>query len=418
MNDPQPLPFARRMDNFRASRIREILKSTVRPDMISFAGGLPNPRYLPVEEVTLAAGRALASSGRALLQYSVSEGLPELRAWISERCRIRYGISVGPEDILITNGSQQALDLIGKVFLDPGDPLYIEKPSYLGAIQSFACYEPNFRGVPLRNGGVDPDILEREIRAHGPGLFYCVPNFQNPAGSTYSFALRERIARLARDCGILPVEDDPYGEIRFEGEDQPPLRALFDDTILLGSFSKIVAPGLRIGWVSASPPVMRKLIAAKQAADLHSNVLAQQILIEYLRAGELDAQIARLREAYRRNRDLMVRALEQDLPEIRFSIPEGGMFLWCELPAGLSAEDFSRRALEAGVAVVPGSAFFVDGGGDKSYTADRYIRLNFSNATTEEIETGITRLGRILNRMRSEGKGRNHENRKSQVLHL
>lgn len=388
-------PLARRMRGLRGSRIREILKATDaarRPDMISFGGGLPDPRYLPVEDLARAAERVLARAGRRLLQYAPSEGMPELRAWIAERYRRRFGLAIDPETILITGGSQQALDLIGKLAIDPGATVYIERPSYLGAIQAFAAYEPNFRGLPLGADGVDHEALADAARRHGPGLFYCVPNFQNPAGVRYTRETRTAVAELAGRGLIYPVEDDPYGELRFEGEDLPPLRALHADTILLGSFSKIVAPGLRLGWVCAPRELFPRLVAAKQAADLHTNMLAQGVLLEYLQECDLDAQIERIRAAYRRNRDAMATALRRHLPAVRFHPPAGGMFLWCRLPPGVSADEVFTRALAAGVAVVPGTTFFA---GANDVEGDRYLRLNYSNSTPEAIETGIARLAGV-----------------------
>ncbi len=388
------LPFAERTNAVRSSRIREILKVTDRPGMISFAGGLPDPRLLPVDGVRAAADRVLARDGSAALQYSISEGLRDLRAWIAERYRVRYGLNIAPESILITNGSQQALDLIGKLFLEKNTPVYLERPSYLGAIQAFALYEPRFVGVGLGAAGTDTDDLRRQIEKNGPGLFYSVPNFQNPAGTTTSLAGREQIAALARATGILPVEDDPYGELRYSGPVLPPIRALYSDTLLLGSFSKIVAPGMRLGWIVAGPEVMRRLVAVKQASDLHTNVFAQKVLLEYLREIDPDRHIAGLRAAYGRNLNAMVAALQETWPGVRFVRPEGGMFLWCELPPGDSAEELATRALEADVALVPGGPFFPPEPG-RAVAADRFFRLNFSNSTVDEIQTGIRRLAAL-----------------------
>jgi 2-aminoadipate transaminase len=387
------LPFAERVNAVRGSRIREILKVTDRPGMISFAGGMPDPRLLPAPAIRAAADRVLTRDGEAALQYSISEGLYDLRAWIAERYRARFGLNVSPASILITNGSQQALDLIGKLFLEKNTPVYLERPSYLGAIQAFALYEPRFVGVGLHAAGTDTDDLRRSVQRNGPGLFYSVPNFQNPAGTTTDLAGRERIAALARTTGILPVEDDPYSELRFNGRDLPPIRALYPPTLLLGSFSKIVAPGMRLGWIVAGPEVMRRLVAVKQASDLHTNVFAQKVLLEFLREVDLERHIAGLRAAYGRNRDAMVDALRVFWPAVRFVVPEGGMFLWCELPPGASAEELATLALEANVALVPGGPFFIPGLGADA--GDRFFRLNFSNSTVDEIKTGIRRLAAL-----------------------
>ena len=388
------LPFATRMKQVRNSRIREILKATAGGDIISFAGGLPDSVLMP--------GKALASAARVVLerdesalQYSVSEGLPELRATISDRYRRRHGLKIPPEEILITHGAQQGLDLIAKVFIEPGDPVYLERPSYLGAIQSFSLFEARPRGVALDEHGTDVDDLAARVEENGPGLFYSVPNFQNPTGITCSLERRIALSRLADKAGLLIVEDDPYGELRFEGEDLPPLRALGADTIMLGSFSKIIAPGLRVGWICARPEIMRALAAAKQASDLHTGTLNQAILLEYLKTNDLDEHIATLRATYRRRRDALVDTLSERLPSLRLHIPTGGMFLWCELNpdefAGEApADELCDRALKNGVAFVPGGAFFPDGGGGHC------LRLNFTNSSPERLRAGVERLARAV----------------------
>lgn len=384
-------PFSRRMGAVKRSFIREILKVTADPTIISFAGGLPNPELFPLEDIAQASADELDSGGRAALQYSTTEGYPPLREFIANRYREKWGLQVGPEEILITTGSQQGLDLIGKIFLDPGDGLVIERPGYLGAIQAFSLFEPEFISIPLLEDGPDLEALEQALDAR-PKLFYAVPNFQNPSGLSYSLEKRRAVAELLHDSETLFVEDDPYGELRFRGEHLPPVRSwLGDRSLLLGSFSKVAAPGFRIGWVVAPKPVMEKLVTAKQAADLHTSTLAQRIMWRHLTDNDLDAHIARIRERYGAHRDQMVAAIERHFPEgVTCSRPDGGMFLWVRLPEGCSAMELFDKAIGRKVAFVPGAPFYADGGGRNT------MRLNFSNAVPEKIEEGISRLGECI----------------------
>jgi 2-aminoadipate transaminase len=391
--------FAVRMSGVHRSFVREILKVTEDPSIISFAGGLPHPKSFPVREVAEAARAVLAEDGPAALQYSTTEGYLPLRELVA-RQYARKGVDVGPDEILIVNGSQQGLDLAAKVFLDAGDTVVVERPTYLAAIQAFSFFEPIFRAVPLEDDGICTEALARELAGQSPKLFYCVPNFQNPSGISYSVEKRQETARLLSSGSTVMVEDDPYGELRFLGEELPPVRSYIDDyasrapgdaAILLGTFSKIVAPGLRIGWVCAGREIMERLIVAKQASDLHSNILSQRIVHRYLTDNDVAAHIALIRGMYRRQRDLMVRMVEQHFPAgARCTRPEGGMFLWVTLPEGMSAMDVFEPAIREKVAFVPGQAFFTDGGGENT------MRLNFSNSDEERIEEGIKRLGAVL----------------------
>jgi 2-aminoadipate transaminase len=391
--------FAHRMSTVHRSFIREILKVTEDPGIISFAGGLPNPKFFPVREVAEAAQHVLASAGESTLQYATTEGFPPLRELIAERYA-RKGVRVKPQEILIVNGSQQGLDLIGKVFLDAGDVVLVEQPTYLAAIQSFGIFEPRFRSVPLEEEGVSREGLGTALAQSGARLFYAIPNFQNPSGISYSEERRRAAAALIQRSSTVLVEDDPYGELRFIGADLPPIRSFFDDpnahSLLLGTFSKIVSPGLRIGWVCAGHEVMEKLVVAKQASDLHSNVLAQRIVHHYLSHCDVAAHIERIRAGYGAQRDLMVDMVGRVFPpEVTCTHPEGGMFLWMTLPVGVSALTFFERALEQKVAFVPGQAFFADGGGENT------LRLNFSNSDPASIEEGMTRLGRVYAGLRA-----------------
>ena len=384
--------FATRMDNVPKSFIREILKVTENPDIISFAGGLPNPALFPVQEIAAAAQKVLQNNGHEALQYSTTEGYGPLREYIAQRYARRFGLPVDPAHILITTGSQQGLDLIAKVLLNPGDPVLLERPGYLGAIQTFTLYEPTFHTVPLGDDGPDLAVLEQILRQQRVKLFYAVPNFQNPSGLTYSAAKRQGLARLLRQQQVIFVEDDPYGELRFMGRNLPSMRQfLADNIILLGSFSKVVSPALRLGWVYADPDTLDKLVIAKQAADLHTNYLAQRILYQYLADNDLDAHIQKIRQAYGRQRDLMVSVIEECFPpEVSYSRPEGGMFLWVTLPERMSALDLFDEATRRQVAFVPGQAFYVDGGGHNT------LRLNFSNADEARIVEGIQRLAEAI----------------------
>jgi 2-aminoadipate transaminase len=387
--------FAKRMENAHRSYIREILKVTDDPEIISFAGGLPNPKCFPVEQVAAAAALVFAEAGQNAMQYSTTEGYLPLREWIAARYRKRFGMQVDPDEILITNGSQQGLDLIGKVFLNEGDGVLLERPAYQGAIQAFEVFQPEFHMITLEEDGANLAQLQSCLEKDHPKLFYTVANFQNPSGITYSPQKRAALARLLKDADTVLVEDDPYGELRFMGEETRPIRVYCEErAVLLGSFSKIVAPGLRLGWVYAPAEIMTKLVTVKQGADLHSNYLTQRIVCQYLQDNDLEEHIAMIRATYKKQRDLMVEMMERYFPaEVKFTRPEGGMFLWVTLPEGISALELFEEALREKVAFVPGVAFFTDGGGKNS------LRLNFSNSDEPRIETGVKRLGKVIERM-------------------
>lgn len=392
------MQFAARTQQIRSSHIREILKVAANPAMISFAGGLPNPEVFPVAELAEASAAVFKVEGRAALQYANSEGLLELREWISARYLSRHGITIPADEILITSGSQQALDLLGKVLIDPGQSVIVEEPAYLGALQAFAMYEPRLLHVPLEADGVNIDALERTVAgisaADRQPVFYSTPDSQNPAGVTCSAEKRRRIAALSDRLTI--IEDNPYGELVYDlTTPQPPLlRALDDRVILLGSFSKIIAPGMRLGWVCAHRPLYDRLVIARQAADLHTSALSQLILARYLATNDLDAHIAQLRATYRANRDAMLAAIEQYFPAgaVELIRPGGGMFLWCRLTNGVSAEALFHIAMQSNVLFVPGTAFYPEA----NRAGDQYMRLNFSNASPDSIRAGIERLGHAI----------------------
>jgi 2-aminoadipate transaminase len=389
--------FAERMNTIPKSFIREILKVTQNPDVISFAGGLPNPKFFPVTEIAEAATAVLTKTNILSLQYSTTEGYPPLREYIAQRYNDKKKLDVTPDEILITNGSQQGLDLIGKVFLGKNDKIVIEKPAYLGAIQAFSAYEPQFYPVPLLEDGIDIDLLKNVLNGNSIKLFHTVINFQNPSGISYSERKRHELAELLKQHNTIVVEDDPYADLRFSGTAPQSMRNLLDGkAILLGSFSKTIAPGLRLGWICAKRDIMDKLITIKQASDLHSSSLCQRIVHQYLISNNMDKHIETIINVYKSQRDAMISSIEKYFPsEVTFTRPEGGMFLWVTLPKQLSALDLFEYAIKENVAFVPGTPFYIDGCGTNN------MRLNFSNADENTIEEGIKRLGRIIENMLS-----------------
>jgi len=325
--------FSDRITDVPRSFIREILKVALDPSVISFAGGLPNRDLFPVEALREAACRVFDAQGRDVLQYAASEGYAGLREYISERYRTKWKLDVTPESILITGGSQQGLDLIGKTVLNDGDAVVIEEPGYLGAIQAFSLYKPTFLPIPVSAEGMDPEELRAVLASARPKLLYAVPNFQNPSGISYPEQNRRELSRVLEGTGTLLIEDDPYGDLRFSGAPRPSFRELLpDDTVLLGSFSKSLAPGLRLGWLVAPDGMMQKLITAKQATDLHTSHFTQSIVCEYLHENDADDHISMIRSVYGRQCDAMQDSIRRHFPsEVTHTRPEGGMFLWAEL---------------------------------------------------------------------------------------
>ncbi len=380
------------MERMQRSTIREILKITKRPDVISFAGGLPAPELFPLEAFQDALNETLRVEGPASLQYDLTEGYPPLKeflcGWLG-----RHGLRCKPEEMLLTNGSQQALDLIGKIYLDPNDRVLVENPTYLGAIQAFNAYEARYSVVPMDASGLLIPDAEKKIRKDRPKLAYLVPTFQNPSGITMSLERRKAFLRLARKHRLPVVEDDPYGYLRFSGDAQPSLYALAKGrgVIYLSTFSKILSPGIRLGFVIAEAPVIQALVLAKQAADLQPNSLLQRAVYYYGKNGHLDRHIPAIITSYRMRAGKMLAAMDRYFPPtIRWVPPEGGMFVWCTLAKGMSAGRLFKKAIEANVAYVTGSVFHANGGGDQT------LRLNFTNSTPEQIEEGIRRLGKVF----------------------
>ena len=384
--------FATRVQGVQRSFIREILKVSLDPEIISFAGGLPNPSFFPVEEINKATERVFKKYGASVLQYANSEGDIGLRNWISERYKTKSNITVKPDNIIITNGSQQGLDLLAKVFLNKGDGVIIEEPGYLGAIQSLSMFEPHFLPVPLTLNGLDLNVF-REISAlpHAK-MVYTVPNFQNPSGITYTDSNRMELAEIASKNKLILIEDNPYGELRFAGtQAQSFAKYLPEQTVLLGSFSKIVAPGFRLGWIAAPEWVCEKLLIAKQAADLHTTSFNQKIICDYLKHNDLDAHITKITKVYGDQCSAMLAALEEHFPgNITFTRPEGGMFLWGWLPQGMDSMKFFEAAVEEKVVFVPGVPFYTANSKQAS------LRLNFSCVDPATVREGVTRLARAF----------------------
>ncbi|TAM77789.1 PLP-dependent aminotransferase family protein [bacterium] len=389
--------LAARTQRLRASTIREILKVTQQPDVISFAGGLPAPELFPRQELADAAARILADpvNGPNSLQYSVTEGHPPLRAWVAKRLHDVWGVEISPDDVLVTGGSQQGLDLIGKVFLDPGDTVVLENPSYLGAIQAFDAYQAEYLTVATDALGMVPDSLERALRTapHPPKLVYLVPNFGNPTGVTLAAERRETIVRICERFDVPLAEDDPYGELRYEGRHFTPLIAhpTTGTIIYLGTNSKICAPGLRVAWmVCRDPAVRERIVPAKQAADLHTNTFCQYLITEYVRDdAAFTAHVEAIKNCYRERRDAMREAMRAHMPDdVRYNEPSGGLFFW----ATVERPNFDTEALlhevaeRRRVAFVPGRAFF------PHRDVKNTMRLNFSNMPPERIHEGIKRL--------------------------
>ena len=383
--------FSDAIANTPKSFIREILKLTQSDNIISFAGGLPNSALFPVDAIRHAAERVLSRDGRNTLQYSTTEGHAPLRAWIAERYA-RHGMKVAPEQVLITNGSQQALDLLGKVFLNPGDAVALENPSYLGAIQAFRLFRPQFHSATLSADGIDVAELQAVMGQHQCRFFYGIPNFQNPTGLSYSAATRQQLATMLQQEQQLMIEDDPYGALRFSGSSLPPVAALApEQVVMLGSFSKVCAPGMRLGWMVAPVPVVAQLAVAKQAADLHSGYFSQRVLYQYLQDNDLDEHISQISHAYQQQQQAMVAALQQHLPPgIAHTTPEGGMFLWLTLPEHWSATDLFHIAVRHGVAFVPGEPFFADA------SQRHHLRMSYCTVDAATIHTGVQRLAAAM----------------------
>jgi 2-aminoadipate transaminase len=384
----------------KASAIRELLKVTEQPDMISFGGGFPASEVFPVEEFKRACNYVLEHNGASALQYGGTDGYVPLREMIARHSN-QIGINVDVDNILITSGSQQALDLLGKIFINRGDRILVESPTYLGALQAWNAYGAEYITVPTDDQGMRTDMLEEALRI-GPKFIYVLPNFQNPTGTTLPVERRQQLIELADRYGVPIIEDDPYGQLRFEGEDLPAVELLDSrmreqngtytgNVIYLSTFSKILAPGLRLAWVIAPKEVMRKLSLAKQGTDLHTSTFNQIVTHEVGQHGFIDQHVKLIQKVYCERRNAMLDALEEHMPEeISWTHPQGGLFLWLTLPEQFNATEMLPEAIEEKVAYVPGEFFHPDGSGKNT------MRLNFSFCCPERINEGIYRLGKAF----------------------
>ena len=396
MNAPAKSPdfdrlFSSRARALQSSAIREILKITERPEVISFAGGLPAPATFPVDEMRVALEKVLVNNGREALQYSTTEGYAPLRKWIAARVGTAQA-PVAADDVLIVSGSQQGLDLLAKALLDPGDRVLVETPTYLGALQSFSMFSPQFVSVDSDEDGLLPDALSESMR--GAKFLYCLPNFQNPTGRLLPDERRRALAARARELDLLILEDDPYGALSYDGETPPSIRSLAPErTVYMGSFSKVLAPGLRLGYVIAPAALRAKLVQAKQATDLHTATLSQFAVYEVIKDGFLDTHIPTIRKLYREQCEAMLAALAHHMPDgVRWNRPRGGMFLWAELPQGMDATAVLAEAVERNVAFVPGAPFYA------ANPEIEALRLAFVTVPPPRIEEGVERLAEVIRR--------------------
>lgn len=393
------MKFANRIDSLRASDIREILKITQRAEVISFAGGLPAPELFPVEEIKEISRLLMEESGRVALQYSTTEGYEPLRQKIAARIGRKFQTQASAEEVMITSGSQQALDFTGKLFLDAGDVVLCESPTYLAAISAFRAYQPEFIAVPTDDDGMIIEELERILTTtDNVKLVYVIPDFQNPTGRTWSRERRRRFIETVSRYGVAVLEDNPYGELRFEGEILPSIKSMDREGLVIGTgtFSKTFCPGMRIGWLVAAPPVIEKYVLIKQGADLCTSLRNQMEIDLFMELFDFEGNLVRLTELYRQRRNSMVAALEAMMPEgVSFTRPQGGLFLWVTLPERIKAIELLKRCLEQNVAFVPGDSFFPNGG------VENTLRLNYSNMPEDRIREGVARLAAAIRSMDS-----------------
>ena len=393
--------YALRTDHIGSSAIRELLKLTSLPDVISFAGGLPAPEVFPIEKFKEASDIVLTEMGEKALQYGTTEGYQPLREMIARNAS-KYGIQISADNVLITSGSQQALDLLGRIFINRGDRVLVESPTYLGAIQAWNAYGVKYVTIPFDENGMQTDMLESRLRT-GLKFIYVLPNFQNPTGVTLSRERRKQLVEMANAYGVPIVEDDPYGQLRYEGDHLPPVVVIDDESrakevpiysgnvIYTSTFSKILAPGLRLAWVVAPVEVIKKLVQAKQGCDLHTSTLTQYLAYQVANDTWMKSHINTIRKTYKERRDVMLKALEQYMPEdVHWTHPKGGLFLWATLPKCIDTGAIFSSAVEAKVAFVPGGPFHPLGGGENT------MRLNFSNSKPELIMEGIKRLAKVI----------------------
>ncbi len=390
--------FASRMGGLHASAIREILKFTADPSVISFAAGNPAPEAFPVEAVEKITAEILKENPIGALQYSISEGYTPLRETLKADLKNRLHIGTENDDLIITSGAQQAIEHCCKVMCSPGDTLICENPSFIGSLNAFKSYEVNLVGVEVESDGISIEKLEEALKANpNTKLLYVIPNFQNPSGATMSLAKRKAVYELCKRYGVLILEDNPYGELRFSGQDIPSIKSMDTDGIVLycGSFSKVLSPGLRVGYLCAPKEVIQKVVVVKQTSDVHTNILAQMICFKFMTEYDFPAHLEHLREIYRRKSSLMLGEMRRQLnPLVTWNEPEGGLFIWCRLPDGVDMMNFCTKAVQQKVAVVPGTAFLPS---DSDHT--QCFRLNHSTPTDDQIVRGIELLGKMTREM-------------------
>ncbi|NVD97139.1 PLP-dependent aminotransferase family protein [Massilia sp. BJB1822] len=391
IENPNPLQwrFSERASQMQSSFIREILKVTQQPEIISFAGGLPSPATFPVEMMKQAFDKVLSNNGKVALQYGPTDGYMPLRQWIADSLSTN-GARIVPEQVLMVSGSQQALDLLGKVLIDEGSRVLVETPSYLGALQAFSVYRPEFKSVDTDEHGLIPSSLDKV--AQGARLLYALPNFQNPTGRTLSAERRLELVETCARLGLPLIEDDPYGALSYKGEPMPKMVAMNPEGVIyMGSFSKVLTPGIRLGYVVAPLPLVRRLELAKQAADLHTAQLTQMVVHEVIKDGFLDQHIPTIRELYGNQCQAMLQAMDEHFPAgVTWTKPEGGMFIWVTLPKHINAMELLDEAIKQKVAFVPGAPFYAN------EPETNTLRLSFVTVAPDRIRTGIEILGKLL----------------------
>ena len=388
------MKFAERMNRVKASDIRELLKLTAKPQIISFAGGLPAPELFPVEEMKQATVAVLEEQGQTALQYGQTDGWAPLRAQIAQRLEAKNAIHTDPSNIILTAGSQQGLDFCGKLFINPGDVVVLESPSYLGALNALAPYQPNYVEVPTDEGGMIMEELDKILATtENVKLIYVIPDFQNPSGRTWTLERRKQFMEIINKYGVPAIEDNPYGDLRFKGEYQPALKSLDEKGLIIymGTFSKILAPGYRLGWTCANDEVIEKLNLIAQAAVLQTATISAMVVSKYLEMYDIDEHVEKIREVYKHRCELMIKTMRETFPpEAKFTDPDGGLFTWVELPETVNTRELAAKALEKNVAFVPGDGFFPHG--------DKFncMRLNYSCMPDDKIVEGITRLAAVI----------------------
>lgn len=388
--------YAKRMDNIKASEIRELLKLTQMPEIISFAGGLPAPELFPIEALKRASLEVLEQQGQMALQYGPTEGYEPLREKIVERMKKVY-VDVNLDQVLVTSGSQQGLDFAAKVFINPGDKIICESPTYLGAINAFKAYEPDFIEIETDDDGMIMEDLEKVLKTNDDVKFiYAIPDFQNPSGKTWSIERRKELLNLANKYNIIIIEDNPYGELLFEGEIQPSIKHYDTEgrVVFLGTFSKILCPGLRIGWVVADEEILNKFIMVKQGADLQTSTISQMQVNSFLEIYDIEEHIEKIIALYRKRRDIMLKTMEEEFPkEVKYTYPKGGLFTWVILPEHMNSKKLAKKALERKVAFVPGDSFF------PNVPKENTFRMNYSSMDEDRIVEGVKRLGEVIKEM-------------------